>query len=76
MINIKLHQNIKIGMTTNEVINILGEPSDRSQCDNPLTLVFGNCQNGGLNGDFLEITFYQGKLCMVMQMPQHKTLLK
>ncbi len=79
----KLDDRIKLGMTVNEVTAILGKPSNESVDQNPFTLVFGDRRNGGLEGDFLEMVFYREKkstdnrrLCMVMQMPQHETILK
>ena len=78
----KLDDRIKLGMTVNEVTDILGKPSNESVDQNPLTLVFGDRRNGGLEGDFLEMVFYREKkntdrrLCLVMQMPQLETILK
>lgn len=79
----KLDDRIKLGMTVEEVTAIIGAPSDESVDQNPLTLVFGDRRNGGTEGDFHEMVFFREKgttdnrrLCMVMQMPQHETLLK
>lgn len=79
----QLDSRIKLGMTISEVKGILGEPCDESISQNPVVLVFGDRRNGGLEGDFHEMVFFRKekstdnrRLCMVIQMPQHETLLK